>query len=79
MELGIRFMLIGLAISVAIVAIAFSLVLQRFSSHKQSVVNELRVTMVATRPASVPVDLGVLLAPDLNKVNVWGGKFFANK
>lgn len=74
-----RFLWIGLGFSLMIVAVAFSLIIQRFSYHKQSVVNELRVTMVTTRPAPIPADLGILLAPDLNRVSVWGGKFLANK
>jgi hypothetical protein len=38
-----------------------------------------QITMMATKSAEAPANLGILLVPDLKQIKVWSEKSLANK
>ena len=77
MATAVEYGLVAAGISVAIIAVV-NVVSTRTSKPVDSKPPAVTVVnMVPVRPAAGPVDIGTLLVPDLNYMDVWPGKAIA--
>ena len=66
-----------LGLAVAVISFVVIAVLNNRESKFAAPIKVAAVHVLSVRQGSVPNDLGVLLVPDLNHMDVWGNKVVA--